>query len=114
MDERRRLKRRHLIYYLRVFNQANDNLIGHLVDLTTEGIMLISEEEIVLNQEYELRLNLPEEIENSREIRFKALSMWSKADVNPEFFDTGFKFLEISPRHLEIIRVLIEDFSFQD
>ena len=41
MDERRRLKRRHLIYYLRVFNQATDQLIGHLVDLTTEGTLTV-------------------------------------------------------------------------
>jgi hypothetical protein len=43
MQEKRKLKRRHLIYYLRVFEKNTDTLLGYLVDITPEGIMIMSE-----------------------------------------------------------------------
>lgn len=39
-EDGRTLKRRHLIFYLEVFNEDNDELLGHVVDITTKGIKL--------------------------------------------------------------------------
>ena len=36
-DETRSLKRRHLVYYLEVYDDDANELLGHLVDLTTCG-----------------------------------------------------------------------------
>ena len=60
--ERRHFKRRHLIYYLRVFNRKTGDLLGHLVDVTRDGIMLINEDHVPLDIEMDLRMSLPEEI----------------------------------------------------
>ena len=38
MTENRRMKRWHVIYYLRIFDQDKGSLLGHLIDITTEGI----------------------------------------------------------------------------
>jgi hypothetical protein len=43
MPEKRKLKRRQLIYYLRVLDRDSGALVGRLVDITTEGVMLLSE-----------------------------------------------------------------------
>ncbi len=48
LSDRISIKRRHLIYYLRVWNNKEDKVLGHVVDITTEGLMLISEQEIPL------------------------------------------------------------------
>ena len=37
MKNRRSEKRRHLIYYLQVFNSETDQFLGNLVDITPEG-----------------------------------------------------------------------------
>ncbi len=50
LDEKRKFRRRQIIYYLRVFDQSTDQLLGHLVNITSEGAMIISE-----NQIYALR-----------------------------------------------------------
>jgi hypothetical protein len=55
----RSLKRRHLIYYLRVFDRSSGKLVGHLVDVTTQGMMLISEAPLPDEAEFELRMDLP-------------------------------------------------------
>ena len=66
MPDRRRHKRRHLIYYLEVFDDATDRLIGHVVDITMKGIMLTSEEPIELNSTLRLRIELPAETREAK------------------------------------------------
>ena len=46
MDDQRKLKRRHLIYYLRVFDAESGDVLGHIIDIHTEGFLLISEHPI--------------------------------------------------------------------
>ena len=68
--------------------------MGNLVD-TTEGCMLISDDPIETGADFELKLDLPEEI-RGRQITFDAHSRWCKSDVNPGFYDTGFRLSNIS------------------
>ena len=114
MAEKRRLKRRHLIYYLRVFDESNDQLIGHLVDITTEGAMLISEESIRPNTAFQLRMVLPTGIEGSKPVAFNARSIWCHRDVNPNFYASGFELLNPAPEDLETIERLIDELGFRD
>jgi len=108
--ERRKLERRQLIYYLRVFDRDTGELLGHLVDITTEGVMLISEAPLEADKVFHLKMRLPEQMAGSREVGFDAVSRWSKQDVNPDFYDTGFQFMDISPENKEIIEDLIYEF----
>ncbi len=114
MQEKRKLKRRHLIYYLRVFDENSDQLIGHLVDITTEGAMLISEEPIKANTVFQLRMVLPAGIEGNKPISFDAQSIWCHKDVNPNFYASGFQLLNPAPEDVEVIEWLIDEFGFRD
>lgn len=114
MTEKRKLKRRHLIYYLRVFDQNSNQLLGHLVDITTEGAMLISEKPIITNTLFQAKMVLPEEIEGSKDITFGANSIWCKKDVNPDYYVTGFQLQDVTDDDLEIIEQLIVEFGFRD
>ena len=114
MVEKRRTKRRHIIYYLRVFDKKTDQLVGQLVDITTSGMKLVSENSIEPDSYYEFRLVLPEEIDKKKEIAFAVKSMWCKRDVNPNFYSIGFEFEDISTEDINIIKNLIYDFSFHD
>ncbi len=112
--ERRAILRRHLIYYLRVWDQDSGKLLGHVVDLTTDGLMLISEQPIAVGEvmDLEIRWQTPEG--EPLTIRFKAQSRWSSNDANPDFFDTGFKLLDGSEEVLNPIREVIRKYSFQE
>lgn len=114
MSERRKLKRIHLIYYLRVFDMATGKQIGHVIDLTTEGILMLSDQEIPLQKEFHLKMDLPSEIRGTEVFEFKAESLWSSRDENPDFINTGFKILEIEEDGLGIINRLITRFRFRD
>ena len=112
--ELRGLKRRHLIYYLEVYDDLTGILLGHLVDITTEGIKLVSKAPIEKGKIFRLRMQLPEDYFDEKVLRFEATSQWSSNDVNPDFFDTGFRVTWKDKRAREIIAGLVEQFGFND
>ena len=111
-SDKRRLRRRQLIYYLKVAERNTDRLVGRLVDVTTEGMMLISSEPVEMNRVFQLTLDLPEEMAGGpREIGLEARSLWSKKDVNPDFLLSGFEFVSVAPEDLVIITDLIRQYE---
>jgi hypothetical protein len=112
--EKRKLKRRHLIYYLRVFNNLNGELVGHMVDITEEGVMLISEQPIDIGTEIEMRMQLPFEILERNELTFSATCQWCKKDVNPDFYASGYSFTGLPMNDVVIIESLIQRYGFMD
>lgn len=112
--EKRKLKRRHLIYYLRIFDSNTNELIGHLIDIHPEGMMLITEDPIKTKAIFHLRMVLPKGIIKREQLKFDAKFKWCKKDVNPDFYDIGFQLLNVPAKKIEIIESLIEDFGFRD
>jgi hypothetical protein len=113
-DDRRTIKRRHLIFYLRVWELEADRPLGHVVDITAEGLMLISEQPIEAGQEFTLEVRLPDTEGALKPMRFKAVCRWSDKDINTSFYDSGFEFLEKRPQDIETIRNLVEAYGFHD
>lgn len=113
-SEKRRYKRRHLIYYLRVFDKNTNMLVGHLVDIASGGVMLISEKPFETDKVFNFRMDLPKEIRGTKTFAFTAKSKWCKTDENPDFVDTGFELLDAKEEDAIIIENLIEDFLFHD
>lgn len=112
--EQRQVTRRHLVFYLRVFDGMSSRVVGHLIDISAKGVMLLCDEPVALNEEYRLRMRLPSEIINSDEIVFKAISRWCRPDDNPDFYITGFQILELDRESEGAISALIEEFGFSD
>jgi hypothetical protein len=115
MNERRLLKRRHLIYYLSVEDVDTGRVLGHLVDVTSAGIMLMSPDAIPTGRVFQLRMTLPAEADGDKQtIAFQATSVRCGKDVNPDFFDTGFHLASLTPAQLSLIETLIDDHGFRD
>jgi len=113
-NELRHLKRRHLIYYLEVFDQASGKLLGHLVDLTVKGMKLVSKEPIDPGLTFELRMVMPEEYCPEREVRFTATSTWCSQDINPDFYATGFNAPDLEVEIRRLFMILINQVGFND
>jgi len=58
MSEKRKNKRRHLLYYARIFNVQTRERTGNLVDTTPEGVMLVSEKTHPTNKPFWLSIEL--------------------------------------------------------
>lgn len=114
MLEQRKYKRLHLIYYLRIFDRETNQLIGNLVDLSEEGLMIISDKACDLGETYKLRMILPEEIKGKSFIDIDAESVWCKPASNPIFHETGFKMVNVKREDIALINSSIIDIIFND
>ena len=75
MNDRRKHKRRHTIFYLKVYDETTGKVAGRLVDITIEGMMLVSEKQVDMSNIFDFRLALPEKINGVDELTLKAKSV---------------------------------------
>ena len=113
MNDKRKVERKHLIYYLKVTDCATDQVLGHVVNISNEGVMLISEKPIKAGSDFKLQMFLPEEIQGSRYFEFAATSRWCEEDENPDFYNIGFLLNNVSEHGIEVIQRLIDKFCFK-
>ncbi len=111
--EKRQRRRWELVFYLRVFDQSDGALLGHVVDISEEGLMLLSEVPIELNRDFDLTLEMPASDKKGREkISLKARSIWKSSDANPDLIDTGFRLVEPEKDSIKSIKTLIDELQF--
>jgi len=110
----RKLRRRHLIYYLRVFERESGELLGHLVDITPEGILLMGERDIAPGTGFTMTMDLPTEICGRPKVQFTGRCVWARTDPVTGLRDTGFKLDDLPLPELNVIGVLIDDYGFRD
>ncbi len=118
MGEHRRLKRQLLRHYLWVFNREDNLLIGHVGDITAEGVMLVSKELIEVGRIIQFRME-PFRIETSRfkmtegrEVECTGTCVWSKDDMNPGFCVAGFKLDKLEEKEKDFIYKLISEAKY--
>ncbi len=110
--EQRKSQRKQTVFYLEVMDAEIDQPIGRLVDITTEGVMLIHEHPLAINRLYQLRILLPKPLGGASQVEFKAECRWCRQSVNEAFFDAGLRILEIAPEDLTRIDMVMKFYSF--
>ena len=109
--EQRKLRRLHIVCYLRVFDRESGELVGHIADISTAGMMLVSDRPLELDCDHKLVMELPLEGNKRAKVLLTARSVWSRVDANPDFFNTGFKLKRPSARAVQRIKGLIDEFT---
>lgn len=105
-------KRRRLIYYSEVLNKKNNALVGHLIDISTSGIRLLTEKEVKANRLFTFEVKLPYQIEGRKVLVFEAKSIWCEKDVNPDYYAAGFEIEQIDLVDEKIIVELMLEYGF--
>lgn len=114
-EERRKLKRKYLMFYTRVFNRRTGALLGHLADLTVEGLMLISEEVLPVNTHFDLRMDLPEGFGfPKRHLDMHGRCVWCAPDIDPHFHNAGFHLENVAEEDVTVIERLVEDYGLRE
>ena len=113
-EDKRSVPRRHIIYYLRVFDIESGSLLGNLVDISTKGIMVVSEREVPIGETFHLKMVLPDTIQGKKAVEFEAQSRWCRNDTNPDFYDTGFELVDPQVSFLDAVDRLVEACMFKD
>ena len=113
MSEKRKHRRANLEYYLKVYELDAEECIGHLVDISLGGFMIISESQVLPGGDHQFRIYLPEG-HSQESFTVKARACWSKADINPDYFASGFCFITLSLESLKLIKMLIRSYELEN
>jgi hypothetical protein len=109
---RRSLRRRTLKGVVNVVNRLNEQVIGRLVNITTEGLMLVSAKPLETDTLYQVVLALPEQVNGVQEILLGMDCLWtSPADPKADMYWSGCHIIDLSDEMFEHLSALIEEFG---
>jgi hypothetical protein len=113
MQERRKLDRKYLAIYSRVFDRGSGRVLGYLADLSRKGAMIISDNSLSENEMFSLRLDLPDPpLFSADHLDIQARVAWCSPDVDPAFKNIGFEFGSITEQQAVIIAEMVEAYEF--
>ena len=112
-EDRRKLQRKYLTFFGRIFDRYNGQYIGNVADITVEGAMVISDHPIPTEKTFQLRLDLPEHIFGIDHLDLEGHSIWCQPDIDPEFYNTGFQLLNNSPEAIKIIEQINQEYDIR-
>jgi len=115
MAERRKLERRSISYYMRIIDIGANQLIGHLADITLQGLKMDSQKPLPVKKEYRLRINTTADVADIDFIEFVACTRWCQLDpLQTGLFEIGFEILKIDPHDAEIVQRIVEKYSARE
>ncbi len=108
MAERRTVPRKKFEYYMTVTDEETGELLGHLVQISIDGLQLETIKELPIQKDYYLHLELTPELADRPYMVFIAKSRWCKMDeIQPNLFRVGFSIVEILPDDKNIFMNII-------
>ena len=114
MQERRKLERKYLAIYSRVFDRLTGRVLGYLADLSQKGSMIISDDPMLDDTYISLRFDLPDPpLFSTDHLNMEARVAWCRPDIDPAFYNIGFEFSSVSERESLIIDEMIDAYEFR-
>ncbi len=112
--EKRKRDRRNFSYYMRIMDETNGKLVGHLADISTGGFKLDCSSALPTNKDFRLRIELTNEVANKSFMVFTARSRWCQSDdIDPSSFNVGFQITNMAPSDFEIFSRMFEKYGSQ-
>ena len=110
--EKRIYKRHQLIYYLELLAYDTEHCIGHILDISPEGMMVMSERPFAMHEVYSFKIAYRLPHKGRQTFPIKACSRWCLRDMHANFFDTGFEMVELNHHALQKIEFIIQTMCF--
>jgi hypothetical protein len=112
MEERRHTERRPFGYYMQIFDDRTQNMVGHLSNISPDGFKIDSSSPISIGQEFRLRLSLTSEISARPYIVFSARTKWCQPDsMQPFSHYIGFEIIKIGHDDNEIYQRIVSKYG---
>jgi len=110
----RQADRRCLVFYLRVFDGLSNKILGHLINMSEKGVLLMTDEPVDLNEDHRLRIRLPAFVRDRHEIFLKGTSRWCTKELGRDQYFTGFQVYDLDTSTEKIISNLIKDLGYTE
>jgi hypothetical protein len=107
MEEHRKSTRKIADEVLEVTDQITDMQIGRVVNISSDGLMILSEEPMLAGSVLKMNMTLPNG--SDKIVSFQAEVIWSSETTQPDSYWSGLHITEISPENvLEIDKLILE------
>lgn len=111
--EHRHKVRKNLFLYLEVIDRDTQQLIGHLGDISQDGLMIICEYILPLRLRKNLRIKLPNSEDFTQQyLDVEVETRWTALDVNPDLHCIGCLFLHVDDADKTVIKQVGDVLSF--
>ena len=107
-----RATRKHLIYFVKVSSSNEDSFTGRLVNISSNGLKMISKEQFFLKTAYNLEIFLPEGMNELKYIACIGKTVWCEHNTSSDHFSAGFEIVEIDDINKSLLNELIKGFNY--
>ena len=107
----RKLERHEFLLPVPAVDAASGETLGALVNISIEGLMLMSNQALETNRLYQVTLALPEAISGHSEIELGVDCLWTRDDEQFGHHWSGFQIIDASQDAIKVIEQLIRDYS---
>ncbi len=90
-----------------VYAQDEAARLGYAIDLSVEGMLLVTEQPLKLQQRYQLTFGGDKYADNTNLIRIDACPAWSEDDDSKGLHYTGMRFTELTPASLQHLNQIL-------
>ena len=107
MEDKRKVERKHLVDYLRVFDRGSNKLLGYLIDITEKGLMVVTRSKLEKNSIFQLKVLLgeeEEEKENNKQIHLDVKTKWCRKSRISGFNEVGFEMLLVTEEAFNLLK----------
>jgi hypothetical protein len=111
MEERRKIRRTHIMCYSRIFDRRSGELVGFLNDITPQGMNILSDILLQSGKIYRFRIDLPEYVFGRNHLDLEGGCKWSRRDIDPNFYVAGFELLDVTEEEAQIIQQLNQEYE---
>jgi hypothetical protein len=92
---------------IRIRNMMTDCDVGELVNLTDEGLMIVSDSPINNNAVYQFELTLPEKVDEQDALEIGVECLWCRQIDESNRFWSGYQIIYASAQALNTVRELL-------
>lgn len=110
----RQADRRNLVFYLRVFDGLSNKILGHLIDISEKGVLLMTDEPVEPNEDHRLRIRLPVFIRDRHELVLTGTSRWCRQEPKQDHYLAGFQVYNVDAPTKKVVQNLISELGYQE
>jgi hypothetical protein len=110
MSGNRRQNRGRTSDYFIVYDLESGAPVGRLLDLSTTGARLMTDEPVDVPVRMSCRMALPDYVEGSREVRFEAETRWCQHNKVTGWHESGIEFTHLTDLAVRVIDRLVREF----
>lgn len=112
MSERRKRFRKPTLHFIKVVHQDTSESFGRLVNVTTEGMLVVTERAYDKGSIHQVRLILPRVIHDRPALDCEVEVRWCRPDGNPNYYSVGLQFLNLNHDDTMVIQEAFSRFHF--